>query len=297
MENASIGVIGVTGFVGRYLARSLAQKGYRVVGFSRAGKGTCVGVTEWRSSHVLDFSGLHGVVNLAGERIDQRWTEANRVKFAESRVGITQRIVKQLSAMELGQRPKVWINASAVGFYANRGDELLPESSTAGAGYLADLCVDWEKSTTAADQLGVRCVMVRIGMVLGRGGMAWDRLKRVFSLGGGARLGSGRQWMPWIHVEDLVAGIIFSVETQTLSGSINGVAPHPERNVDFTKKLASALRRPAIFVAPGFMLRLVFGEFGDFLLGGQRCVPQRWVDAGMVFLYPRLEDALGELIG
>ena len=297
MENASIGVIGVTGFVGRYLARSLAQKGYRVVGFSRAGKGTCVGVTEWRSSHMLDFSGLHGVVNLAGERIDQRWTEANRVKFVESRVGITQRIVKQLSAMELGQRPKVWINASAVGFYANRGDELLPESSTAGAGYLADLCVDWEKSTTGADQLGVRCVMVRIGMVLGRGGMAWDRLKRVFSLGGGARLGSGRQWMPWIHVEDLVAGIIFSVETQTLSGSINGVAPHPERNVDFTKKLASALRRPAIFVAPGFMLRLVFGEFGDFLLGGQRCVPQRWVDAGMVFLYPRLEDALGELIG
>ena len=166
MENASIGVIGVTGFVGRYLARSLAQKGYRVVGFSRAGKGTCVGVTEWRSSHMLDFSGLHGVVNLAGERIDQRWTEANRVKFAESRVGITQRIVKQLSAMELGQRPKVWINASAVGFYANRGDELLPESSTAGAGYLADLCVDWEKSTTGADQLGVRCVMVRIGMVL-----------------------------------------------------------------------------------------------------------------------------------
>lgn len=296
MENASIGVIGVTGFVGRYLARSLAQKGYRVVGFSRAGKGVCEGVAEWRSSQDLDFSGLHGLVNLAGERIDQRWTEANRVKFAESRVCITQQIVKQLSAMEVGQRPKVWINASAVGFYGDRGDELLPESSTAGAGYLADLCVDWEKATAGVDQLGVRCVMVRIGMVLGRGGMAWDRLKRVFSLGGGARLGSGRQWMPWIHVEDLVAGIIFSIETQTLSGSVNGVAPHSERNADFTKKLASALRRPAIFVAPGFVLRLVFGEFGDFLLGGQRCVPHAWIHAGMSFRYPRLEDALTDLV-
>ena len=295
MEKLSIGVIGVTGFVGQYLARSLAQRGYRVVGYSRSNGGDCEGVAEWRSSQGLDLSGLHGLVNLAGERIDQRWTESNRVKFAESRVGITKQIVANVAAMEPALRPKVWINASAVGYYGDRQDAVLAESAPPGTGYLAELCMAWEAATAGAHELGVRCVMVRIGMVIGRGGMAWDRLKRVFSLGGGARLGSGQQWMPWIHVEDLVAAMIFSIEKQTLIGAVNGTAPQPERNVDFTRKLAAALKRPAFFVAPGFALRLVFGEFGDFLLGGQRCMPKAWMDAGFVFRYPTLEDALGEL--
>lgn len=295
MEKWSIGVIGVTGFVGRYLARSLAQRGYRVVGFSRSNAGECEGVEEWRSSQDLDLSGLHGVVNLAGERIDQRWTAANREKFAESRIGITKRIVEKFATMDSAQRPKVWLNASAVGYYGDRQDEELPESAAPGTGYLAKLCVDWEDATQGAHELGVRCVMVRIGMVIGRGGMAWDRLKRVFSLGGGARLGSGQQWMPWIHVEDLVAAMIFSIEKQTLSGAVNGTAPQPERNIDLTRKLAAALRRPALFVAPGFALRLVFGEFGDFLLGGQRCVPKAWLDAGFEFRFPTLEQALEDL--
>ena len=290
-----IGVIGVTGFVGRYLAAALQSRGDVVVGFSRSGAGDVAGVSEWRSSGPWDLSGLDGLINLAGERVDQRWTAANREKFEQSRVGLTRQIVETLQGMTFSERPPVWVNASAVGFYGDRQDEIVDERSPAGTGYLAQLCVDWEAATEGVSALGVRCVMVRIGVVLGRGGMAWDRLRRVFSLGGGARLGSGQQWMPWIHIDDLVAGLIFSFDNQTIVGAVNGVAPAPETNRDFTKKLASALHRPAPWVAPGFVLRLILGEFGEVLLGGQRAIPRVWQEAGFQFAYPTLEQAFAEL--
>jgi uncharacterized protein (TIGR01777 family) len=292
-----VGVVGVTGFVGQYVAAALIARGDEVVGFSRSGRGKVNGVTEWRKSGEWDLSGLDGIINLAGERVDQRWTSANRVKFEQSRIGVARSIVEALARIPLESRPRRWVNASAVGFYGNRGDAIVDESSAPGEGYLARLCIDWESATAGAETLGVRCVMVRIGMVLGRGGMAWDRLRRVFSLGGGARLGNGKQWMPWIHVDDLVAGIVFSLDHENLRGPVNGVAPAPERNVDFTKKLAHALRRPAPWVAPGFLLRMIFGEFGDFLLGGQRVKPRAWEEAGFSFRYPKLEQAFGELVG
>lgn len=290
-----IGVIGVTGFVGRYLAAALQARGDVVVGFSRSGAGDVAGVSEWRRSGPWDLSGLDGLINLAGERVDQRWTAANREKFQQSRVGLTRQIVETLQGMTFSERPPVWVNASAVGFYGDRQDEIVDERSPAGTGYLAQLCVDWEAATDGVAALGVRCVMVRIGVVLGRGGMAWDRLRRVFSLGGGARLGSGQQWMPWIHIDDLVAGLIFSLDNQTIIGPANGVAPAPETNRDFTKKLASALHRPAPWVAPGFVLRLILGEFGEVLLGGQRAIPRVWQEAGFQFAYPTLEQAFAEL--
>lgn len=290
-----VGVIGVTGFVGRHLAAALVARGDEVVGFSRAGAGDVAGVVEWRKSGPWDLNGLDGIINLAGERVDQRWTAANRVKFEKSRVGLTKGLVVALGEMDFSVRPKVWINASAVGYYGDRGDEVVEEASAPGEGYLARLCVDWEAATAGVAALGVRCVMVRIGMVLGRGGMAWDRLRRVFLSGAGARLGSGKQWMPWIHIDDLVAGLLFSLDNQTILGPANGNAPAPETNRDFTKKLARVLRRPAPWVAPAFVLRAIFGEFGDFLLGGQRVRPRVWQDAGFVFRYPTLEQALEEL--
>lgn len=290
-----VGVIGVTGFVGRYVAAALQARGDEVVGFSRSGGGNVPGVAEWRRSGPWDFTGLDGLINLAGERVDQRWTAANRLKFEQSRVGLTKEIVASLKEMAIQDRPPVWVNASAVGFYGDRKDEIVDEASAPGSGYLAQLCVDWEAATEGASDLGVRCVMVRIGMVIGRGGMAWDRLRRVFLLGAGARLGSGEQWMPWIHINDLVAGILFSLDKQTISGVVNGVAPAPETNRDFTKKLARALHRPAPWVAPAFVLRTIFGEFGDFLLGGQRVMPRVWQQAGLAFSYPTLEQALDEL--
>ncbi len=290
-----IGVIGVTGFVGRYVAAALQARGDEVVGFSRSGGGNVTGVVEWRSSGPWDFTGIDGLINLAGERVDQRWTAENRIKFEQSRVGMTKGIVAAIQEMPIHERPPVWVNASAVGFYGDRQDEVLDETSAPGSGYLAQLCVDWEAATEGVSALGVRCVMVRIGMVIGRGGMAWDRLRRVFLLGAGARLGSGDQWMPWIHIDDLVAGMLFSLDKQTITGVVNGVAPAPETNRDFTKKLAKALHRPAPWVAPAFVLRTIFGEFGDFLLGGQRVMPRVWQQAGFVFSYPTLEQALEEL--
>lgn len=288
-----IGIVGVTGFVGKYLAKALAARGYVVVGFSRAGSGTVVGVTEWRSSGPWNLQGLYGLINLAGERVDQRWTESNRRKFFASRVTLSQELAATIQSMSAETSPSVWINASAVGYYGNRGDEELDETSRAGSGYLAGLCVDWERATAGTQ---ARVVLVRIGMVLGRGGMAWDRLRRVFQFGGGARLGNGQQWMPWIHIDDLVGGMIHSLENEAISGVVNGVSPAPERNISFTKKLAHAVKRPALFVAPGFVLRTIFGEFGDFLLGGQRLQPKVWLESGYRFQHPTLESALSELL-
>ena len=290
-----IGVIGVTGFVGRYVAAALTARGDEVVGFSRNGAGEVPGVQEWRRSGPWDLSGLDGIINLAGERVDQRWTAANRQKFEQSRIDLTKALVTALHVLPLAHRPKAWVNASAVGYYGDRSDEIIDENAEPGQGYLARLCIDWEAATAEAESMGVRCVMVRIGMVLGRGGMAWDRLRLVFKLGAGARLGSGKQWMPWIHIDDLVAGILFSLDHVAIKGPVNGVSPAPEKNSDFTKKLARAVRRPAPWIAPAFLLKALFGEFGDFLLGGQRAIPRAWTEAGFVFTYPTLERALAEL--
>ena len=289
----AVGVIGVTGFVGKYLAATLAKKGYQVVGFSRQGKANVRGVSEWRKTEEMSLHGLHAIINLAGERVDQRWTTENKQKFESSRIGMTKKIAQQLEAMPSETRPQVWINASAVGFYGDGKELLLDETSPSGEGYLAKLCIDWEKAVTSVS--GVRPVIVRIGMVLGRGGMAWDRMKKIFALGLGGKLGSGQQWMPWIHVQDLADGIVFSLENEHVVGVVNGVSPSPERNLALTKKLASTLHRPAIFGAPGWALRLAFGDFGDFLLGGQRVYPRAWEKAGFVFTYPTLELALVEL--
>lgn len=294
--NRRIGIIGVTGFIGRSLAKALQSRGDQVVGFSRLGAGQVPEVQEWRCSGDWDFSSLDAIVNLAGERVDQRWTQKNQQKFFQSRVGVTEQIVASLAQMPQQQRPTAWINASAVGFYGNRGDEICDETALSGEGYLAQLCIDWEAATKGSEELGVRCVMVRIGMVLGRGGMAWDRLRLTFSLGLGARLGSGQQWMPWIHLDDLVSGILLSLDDRSMHGVVNGVAPRPIRNRDFTQMLARALKRPAPWVAPAWFLRTVLGEFGDFILSSQRVAPQAWSDAGLVFQYPTIDLAFGELL-
>jgi uncharacterized protein (TIGR01777 family) len=292
----SIGIVGVTGFVGGYLARALVERGYRVVGFSRAGSGDVDAVQEWRKSGEWDFSGLYGVVNLAGERIDQRWTEANRKKFADSRIGLTGEIGAAIRAMPEPQRVKVWVNASAVGFYGDGGDGELDENSARGEGYLADLCVGWEQALKEAGVNGVRTVIVRVGVVLGRGGMAWDRLRLIFSLGLGGRLASGKQWMSWIHIADLVEGMIFCLENERVSGVVNGVSPEPLRNEEFTKQLAAALKRPAIFAVPGWALRLLLGEFGTFLTGGQRVYPRALQSCGYEFRHATLRSGLKELL-
>jgi uncharacterized protein len=291
-----VAIVGVTGFVGRGLPRLFAERGLATTGISRAGNGTIAGVDRWQSPGAIDFSGLQAVINLSGEPIDQRWNDRSRRKFHESRVGLTTRVVEAISKLPEHDRPAVLVNASAVGIYGDRGEETLIDTACRGSGYLADLCADWEHAAQGAESLGVRVVRLRIGIVLGKGGSAFEKLRFVMRLGLGGRLGSGQQWMPWIHLEDLRAAIVHSVFSTDLQGPVNGTAPNPERNIDLTRTLAAALHRPAIFPAPVFALKLVLGDFGGALLAGQRAIPAALQADGFRFRFPNLEAAAADLV-
>ena len=290
-----VAIAGVTGLVGRGLPGLLAARGFAVTGISRGGKGNIPGIDRWQTPDTLDFSGHHAVINLAGEPVNQRWTAVAKRRFRESRIGYTEEIVEAIGRLPRNTRPQVLVNASAVGYYGDRADEFLTESSPPGSGYLADLCRDWEAAAHGAADLGLRTVMIRIGMVLGKEGGAFRQLKGVFKWGIGGRLGHGRQWMPWIHLDDLRQGIVHAVVSDTLEGPVNGTAPAPERNADFTKKFASAMHRPALLPVPAFALKLVFGEFAGVLFDSQRAVPSALVADGFEFRFHRLEDALSDL--
>jgi hypothetical protein len=292
-----VAIAGVTGFIGRELPARFREAGYACTGVSRSAGGTLAGIDRWQSPAALDLAGHQALVNLAGEPVDRRWTEARRRRFHESRVGMTRRLVEAIRSLPEGARPAVLVNASAVGFYGDRGDEVLTESAAPGSGYLAGLCREWEAAACEAEALGVRVVRLRIGVVLGRGGAAFEKLRRVFGAGLGGRLGSGRQWLPWIHAGDLRDAIVHAVGSKRLKGPVNGCAPHPVTNRAFTRMLAAGLHRPALLPVPGFALKLALGGFGGALLASQRAVPAALEADGFHFRYPTLETALADLLG
>lgn len=296
-EKPRVAILGVTGFIGCGLPGMFAARGFACTGVSRSGGGNVPGVDHWQTPEGLDPANFHAVVNLAGEPIHHRWSEANKRRFHESRVGVTRRLVEKIRDLRDDARPKVLVNASAVGVYGDRGDEILTESSSRGGGYLAELCAEWEAAAIEAEILGVRVVRPRFGVVLGRGGPAFGKLQRVFKSGLGGRLGSGLQWMPWIHLDDLRSALVHAVVSGGLGGAVNCTAPRPERNRDFTRKFAAALHRPAVLPVPGFALKLALGGFGGALLASQRAVPAVLETDGFRFRYPTLEEALGELVG
>ena len=289
-------IIGVTGFIGSGLPELLAEKGMTSTGVSRTGGGTMQDVVRWQTPDHLDLAGHHAVINLAGAPISRRWTADNKRVFHESRVGVTRRVVDAIRTLPAEARPKVLINGSAVGIYGDRGDEVLTESSAPGDGYLAELCREWEQAAVEAESLGVRVVLLRTGVVLGHGGEAFEKLVRIFKSGIGGRLGDGRQWMPWIHADDIRAAIVHAVFSASLSGPVNGSAPAAERNANFTRKLASALHRPALLPVPGFALKLALGGFGGALLASQHARPAALEADGFEFRFPTLESALAELV-
>jgi uncharacterized protein (TIGR01777 family) len=289
-------IYGASGFVGGGLATLLAGEGWEVTGVSRKGSGNVEGVKKWVTPAEADLSGAEAVVNLAGDPIDQRWTEERKKSFHESRVGVTDEIVRRISELPEGLRPRVLLNASAVGFYGGRGDEVIDEQSARGQGYLADLCSAWEQAAMKAETHGVRVVRVRIGVVLGGGGQAFEKLKMVFKAGIGGRLGDGRQWMPWVHVKDLRRAMAFCISNSGVSGAVNGSAPNPERNADLTRKMAKAVKRWVFLPVPGFALKMLLGGFGGALLVGQRAIPAKLSESGFEFLFPDLETALEDLI-
>ena len=290
-----VAIIGVTGFVGRGLPALLADAGFATTGYSRKGDGDVPGVDQWRRTGDYDFTGHHAIINLAGAPIDQRWTDENRRKFHESRVGVTTRIVEAIAKIPENARPEVLVNGSAVGYYGDRGDEILKESARPGRGFLADLCSDWEDAAKDAESLGVRVVLLRTGIVMGNGGGTYERMRPIFKLGLGGPLGSGKQWMPWIHLADQRAAIVHAVTSATLAGPANLTAPTPERNQDLTRMLGRSLHRPAIFPAPAFALRLVLGEFATAVLASERAVPAALEADGFQFKFPTLETALADL--
>jgi uncharacterized protein (TIGR01777 family) len=234
------------------------------------------------------------VINLAGEPVAQRWNDDVKRRIRESRVTGTRNLVAGMA--KLAKRPAVLVCSSAVGYYGSRGDQILDESSAPGDDFLAGVCVEWEKEAQAAEPLGVRVARIRTGIVLDARGGALQRMLPPFKLGLGGRLGHGGNWMSWIHAEDLVELYRFALETSSAHGPFNGTAPSPVTNSDFTKALADAVHRPAIFPVPELALKLLFGEMGTVLLSSQRAVPRAAVDAGFRFRFPELAGALADLL-
>ena len=296
-------VTGATGFVGRRLLKHLDRP---VVLSRNAAKAQ----SELARFDVLSiawdparepapakaFDGIDTVFHLAGEPVAEgRWTAAKKARLRDSRILGTQNLVKTLS--ELPTRPKVLVSASAVGYYSDRGEEVLDESASPRDDFLGELCQAWEREALAAEPLGIRVVPVRVGIVLGERGGALARMQTPFYLGMGAPLGNGRQYMPWIHIEDLVRMMLFAAEHDQVRGPLNGVSPNPVTNREFTKTLGRVLSRPTFMPpVPGFMLKLMFGEFGQILLHSQRAVPKRALEAGFHFQHPQLEPALREIL-
>jgi hypothetical protein len=242
-------------------------------------------------------SGFDAVVHLAGESVVGRWTEEKRRAIRESRVLGTRNLAAALAKSE--PKPRVLVCASAIGFYGNRGEEVLREESAAGQGFLPSVCSEWEDATQAAAAAGIRTVNIRIGLVLSAKGGALGKMLTPFKLGLGGRMGSGQQWMSWIHVDDIVGGIRHAMGTPSLSGPVNLVAPNPVRNAEFTRVLASVLGRPAFFPVPEFALRLAFGKMAaaELLLASQRVEPGKLLASGYTFRFRELRAALENLVG
>jgi hypothetical protein len=241
-----------------------------------------------------------GVINLVGEGIfTRRWNAEFMKLLLDSRVKSTENVVKALAAnprTKAGQ-PKVLVNASAIGYYGPHGDEELTEDSPPGDDFLARICIDWEKAALAVESAGVRCVTVRVGVVLDKEGGALAKLLTPFKLGAGGPVGSGKQWMSWIHHEDMTGLFLLALDDAGAAGPLNGTAPEPVTNRDFGRALGGALRRPAIMPMPGFALRLLVGEAAEVVLGGQRVLPRRAQQLGYVFKYPTIDAALREIVG
>jgi len=277
----TVAVTGASGFIGRRLTPQLLAEGCVIRAISL------------RAAVSRDtLAGCDAVVNLAGENIAQRWTHAAQRRIRESRVNGTRALVAAMRE----NPPKVLVNASAVGIYGSRGDEILTENSEPGGDFLAQVCLEWEREAREAEKLGVRVALLRFGMVLGGEGGALRRMLPAFKLGAGGRLGSGSQWMSWIHIADLCDLILFALRESVISGALNATSPNPVTNGDFTRALASVLQRPALFPVPAVALKLIFGKMAQVLLASQRAVPDRALRAGFEFQHPDIDLALRNLL-
>jgi hypothetical protein len=287
-------VAGGTGFIGRRLVQALIARGDVVTVVSRdpsgARKTGPKGATHRGWLPALDA--YDAVVNLAGANIfGRRWNAAYKRLIRESRVEATRRLVEAIGVAE--DPPRVLVSGSAVGYYGRRGSEPLPDTATPGTDFMAQVCRAWEQE---ALRCPARTVLLRTGIVLGRGGGALQRMLPPFRLGLGGPIGLGRHYMPWIHIDDIVGLILLALDDERLHGPLNGVAPGTVRNAGFTRALGRALRRPTLFPVPPLALRLAFGPVSQILTASQRCIPQAAQQHGYVFQHPEIEGALADVL-
>jgi uncharacterized protein len=298
-------VTGSTGLIGQELSAFLRQGGYEVIGVSRQASKQASQV-QWdlskarpdECSVLLDGAPLDAVIHLAGEGIAEgRWTERQKEKLRSSRVEATHNLITGLQ--KLGLKPSVFISASGIGIYGDRSDEVLNEHSVAGNSFLSQLAVDWERAARSAeDVFGARVIQFRMGSVLTPRGGALAKMLLPFRLGMGGPLGHGRQWMSWVALDDVLYAMAHALETLALNGPVNLVSPHHVTNREFTRALASVLRRPALFPVPSTALRVMFGEMADeLLLGSQKAVPEALLNSGFQFRHAELEEALRHMLG
>jgi len=294
-------VSGASGPIGTALLPSLKAGGAQVARLTRSTAGAGGGGEEripWDPSQPIapdKVSGFDAVIHLAGESIVGRWTDAKKARIRESRSAGTKHLVLALALAK--DKPQVFISSSAIGYYGNRADEVLNEESAPGAGFLADVCREWESATQLAASAGIRTVQIRTGVVLSPKGGALGKMLTPFKMGVGGKIGSGRQWMSWIDVQDMVGAIHHILKSDLLQGPVNMVAPRPVTNADFTKTLASVLSRPAIFPVPEFAVKLLFGEMGEtVLLGSQRVEPVKLVTSGYPFRFSDLRSSLQTIV-
>ncbi|MBV0932265.1 TIGR01777 family oxidoreductase [Marinobacterium weihaiense] len=289
-------ITGGSGFIGQALTHALTARGDQVVVLSRSPDRV---PTHTGMVCVADLKEVQGqvdaVVNLAGAPIvDKRWTDARKQLLRDSRIETTRRLVDWIEQRE--QRPSVLVSGSAIGFYGSHLDEVLTESASVEAGFPHELCRDWEQSAMDAVKLGVRVCLIRTGVVLGRGG-ALSKMLPAFKLGLGGPIGSGAQWMSWIHRDDEVGAIIYLLDNPSLQGPFNLTAPEPVTNEVFSKTLGKVLGRPAFMRVPAVVMKVMLGEASELLVEGQRVVPANLNTAGYTFRYPQLEPALKQVLG
>lgn len=290
-------VTGASGLVGGELVPTLRAKGHEVYKLSRKAAKSADEI-QWDAengfseSEQTKLEGFDAVVHLAGETVAEgSWTEEKKRRIRESRVVGTKTLVDALRRTQ--KPPRIFVSASAEGFYGRRGDEILTEESAKGEGFLAEVCADWETEAKKAEDFGARVVLPRIGVVLSADGGALKEMLMPFKLGVGGTIGSGKQWMSWIALDDLIRIIHFALENENLKGAINATAPNPVINEEFTKTLGKVLYRPTFIPLPAFAVKFIFGEKGEtLLLEGTRVLPKKLEDAGFEFKFPKLEDAL-----
>lgn len=293
-------ITGASGLIGKALQKSFTEKGYEILTATRH-KPENPNQIFWniesgfRTEDLPRLESVDALVHLAGETITGRWSEDKKKKIRDSRVFGTRNLVETFSKLE--NKPKVFASASAIGFYGDRADEILTESSAAGDTFLADVCREWETEARRAEDAGIRTVLLRTGIVLSKDGGALAQMLTPFKFGLGGVIGSGKQWMSWISLEDTVAIYNAAIENENLRGAINTVAPNAVTNEEFTKTLGEVVSRPTFLPLPEFAVNLVFGEMGDaLLLDSTRVVPKRLETANFEFKHKNLKQALQDAV-